>query len=52
MVAGGRELIDTLWNVNDSFSNLPPFNRYSELIDTLWNVNGGLSAETKKVWKN
>ena len=38
MVVGGRELIDTLWNVN--------FYRFTicyktnlELIDTLWNVN-------------
>ena len=38
MVAGGRELIDTLWNVNlflSSGRNLFVF----ELIDTLWNVN-------------
>ena len=38
MVAGGRELIDTLWNVNifdvDELA-LPS----AELIDTLWNVN-------------
>ena len=38
MVAGGRELIDTLWNVNVHpvivLSLL-----ISELIDTLWNVN-------------
>ena len=38
MVVGGRELIDTLWNVN-----FPPFilinQRQFELIDTLWNVN-------------
>ena len=38
MVAGGRELIDTLWNVNDIL--LPFFHSAdSELIDTLWNVN-------------
>ena len=38
MVAGGRELIDTLWNVNgDGVNN--PFEDYDELIDTLWNVN-------------
>ena len=38
MVVGGRELIDTLWNVNVSFSpsSLTP---EGELIDTLWNVN-------------
>ena len=38
MVAGGRELIDTLWNVNcggrKALTALLP-----ELIDTLWNVN-------------
>ena len=38
MVVGGRELIDTLWNVNAllvlTFSTYP-----YELIDTLWNVN-------------
>ena len=38
MVAGGRELIDTLWNVN--FYHLIVFYLHiSELIDTLWNVN-------------
>ena len=38
MVAGGRELIDTLWNVN---TNGGAGQRLSarELIDTLWNVN-------------
>lgn len=37
MVVGGRELIDTLWNVNPLTTSLtvPSF---SELIDTLWNV--------------
>ena len=38
MVVGGRELIDTLWNVNDTLytwkKKFP-----IELIDTLWNVN-------------
>ena len=38
MVAGGRELIDTLWNVNDLDLYLKCYN-FSELIDTLWNVN-------------
>ena len=38
MVVGGRELIDTLWNVNLSFSYRCFFQR-PELIDTLWNVN-------------
>ena len=44
MVAGGRELIDTLWNVNIHIGikgakgnvKIPPL---KELIDTLWNVN-------------
>ena len=38
MVVGGRELIDTLWNVNKRL--LPKVIIASmELIDTLWNVN-------------
>ena len=38
MVVGGRELIDTLWNVNDyEVFNLTK--KEQELIDTLWNVN-------------
>ena len=38
MVAGGRELIDTLWNVNeDVLQELADM--VDELIDTLWNVN-------------
>ena len=38
MVAGGRELIDTLWNVNalNEYGGILVVN---ELIDTLWNVN-------------
>ena len=38
MVVGGRELIDTLWNVNVAriFGAL---SLIMELIDTLWNVN-------------
>ena len=40
MVAGGRELIDTLWNVNEFSSEQSPIHQISELIDTLWNVNG------------
>ena len=38
MVVGGRELIDTLWNVNiieRGFVKVVVM----ELIDTLWNVN-------------
>ena len=38
MVVGGRELIDTLWNVNVLFA-LPSAVYRHELIDTLWNVN-------------
>ena len=38
MVAGGRELIDTLWNVNIVFREIYAKGK-TELIDTLWNVN-------------
>ena len=38
MVAGGRELIDTLWNVNREYY-LELLKGTKELIDTLWNVN-------------
>ena len=38
MVAGGRELIDTLWNVNYN-GELHKKSYALELIDTLWNVN-------------
>ena len=38
MVAGGRELIDTLWNVNEEGHNDRSLAE-KELIDTLWNVN-------------
>ena len=38
MVVGGRELIDTLWNVNVESEHVTTF-APSELIDTLWNVN-------------
>ena len=41
MVAGGRELIDTLWNVNKDNKEKPAWGDW-ELIDTLWNVNGCL----------
>ena len=40
MVAGGRELIDTLWNVNN-FALCFLIDFQTELIDTLWNVNIG-----------
>ena len=43
-VGAGRELIDTLWNVNVSTS--PPFMIvFCELIDTLWNVNDNPAAD-------
>ena len=38
MVVGGRELIDTLWNVNER-GWLRLCLAQLELIDTLWNVN-------------
>ena len=38
MVAGGRELIDTLWNVNQDRKKMVETTGF-ELIDTLWNVN-------------
>ena len=38
MVVGGRELIDTLWNVNKNLDRLQEAYLH-ELIDTLWNVN-------------
>ena len=38
MVVGGRELIDTLWNVNLRASQFE-HKHLKELIDTLWNVN-------------
>ena len=43
MVAGGRELIDTLWNVNDDERSGTDVHD-NELIDTLWNVNVYLSC--------
>ena len=43
MVVGGRELIDTLWNVNYTYINNVDGNEI-ELIDTLWNVN--------RLWSN
>ena len=42
MVAGGRELIDTLWNVNlRGYGCIQEVTL--ELIDTLWNVNAFVS---------
>ena len=43
MVVGGRELIDTLWNVN--YKGVTKYSTGGfELIDTLWNVN--------RLWSN
>ena len=39
MVVGGRELIDTLWNVNPTPADILECASKLELIDTLWNVN-------------
>ena len=44
MVAGGRELIDTLWNVNYNLTILDKMILNYELIDTLWNVNDFYAA--------
>ena len=44
MVAGGRELIDTLWNVNVDCSGRAG-DKCDELIDTLWNVNTSAAEE-------
>ena len=44
MAVGGRELIDTLWNVNADVSETL-IDGEKELIDTLWNVNQSASRE-------
>ena len=38
MIFFNKELIDTLWNVNET-SRTPFTDKQVELIDTLWNVN-------------
>ena len=43
MVVGGRELIDTLWNVNPLETGIE-LRMIVELIDTLWNVNNAPSV--------
>ena len=48
MVAGGRELIDTLWNVNEEMTEVEKL-RAEELIDTLWNVNGSVRGKQDAV---
>ena len=51
MVVGGRELIDTLWNVNvPTLTEL--LNGKLELIDTLWNVNEDKRTFRSGVLKN
>ena len=48
MVVGGRELIDTLWNVNLNGTGIMN-TACTELIDTLWNVNySALMSEAHK----
>ena len=49
MVVGGRELIDTLWNVNEGAKGDYIPSNY-ELIDTLWNVNKQKKYNKRK-WK-
>ena len=44
MVVGGRELIDTLWNVN-CFILTALGTLEEELIDTLWNVNDAVQEQ-------
>ena len=44
MVVGGRELIDTLWNVNFPVPHASLI-ALLELIDTLWNVNKEVFAD-------
>ena len=53
MVVGGRELIDTLWNVNLTGQLTRGKNQFFELIDTLWNVNEtSASPETSALPEN
>ena len=52
MVAGGRELIDTLWNVNNAKASATLNPLPSELIDTLWNVNPPPGKKLKHVCQN
>ena len=51
MVAGGRELIDTLWNVNTYIERLNMIETL-ELIDTLWNVNHIKRIYNRKHFRN
>ena len=51
MVVGGRELIDTLWNVNIICDSAEP-KTIKELIDTLWNVNKNSKYELERVGGN
>ena len=49
MVVGGRELIDTLWNVNLN-ENTKQMTELIELIDTLWNVNYASYTGASGTW--
>ena len=51
MVVGGRELIDTLWNVNFLIIILIIWVKL-ELIDTLWNVNAEVLKAEAALRKN
>ena len=51
MVVGGRELIDTLWNVN-VYRTSWDSKFFFELIDTLWNVNANLRIDTVSCYSN
>ena len=42
-IIGIRELIETLWNVNNKKAK-EISDRLQELIETLWNVNTGISS--------
>ena len=50
MVVGGRELIDTLWNVNGIPLHFLQHKQY-ELIDTLWNVNSSRFWLPKRMYR-
>ena len=50
MVVGGRELIDTLWNVNISQTARQKI-LTTELIDTLWNVNNVLEKSPAVLYR-
>ena len=51
MVVGGRELIDTLWNVN-KLDVEKAAKLLQELIDTLWNVNFDTEGWVRRLMTN